>query len=157
MGISGVLHNPPQTITATSHGIQIVAKGVVVGEIIKWTPATQTRGGTWVYELNYETSGVPVDFVPGNTTGYTINLTRYDLWSSKYEEVFGDASIEQALGQQYAPFDVRQYLKRPDGTKELWVYRSCWMTSVGRDYGVDGDRIIKVQAVLSYVKKERIL
>ncbi len=149
--------NPPDTLLATSHGIKIMAKGVTVGAIIKWTPAAYTRAMALPTELNYETSGHPIDVVPGNLGGFKITVNRYDLWKSKMEEVFFDASIEEALGMQDNPFVVYQYLLKPDGTKELVVYRKCWFSSIGRDYDTAGDRIIKVAGEITFLKREKIL
>lgn len=148
--------NPPETAVKTSHGLQIVVNGKVIGAITSWSPDAKTRGMTHIYELNYETSGHPVDIVPGNLGGFTIRVNRYDLWKDRFEEVFGGISVEEALGDQDRPFEVRQVMKRPDGTKEVYVYRGCWMSSVGRTYSATGDRIVMVSATLTYLEKVRI-
>lgn len=157
MAITAKVKNPPQTSIATSHGIQIVAKGIVVGAIVRWSPAAYTRGMTHVFELNYLTSGHPIDVVPGNLGGFKIAVDRYDLWTKKMEEAFFDMTIEEALGMQDRPFEVNQFLLKPDGTKELVVYRGCWFDSIGRTYDATGDRIIKVSASLTFLKRERVL
>lgn len=149
--------NPPVTTTVTSHGLQVVARGKIIGEIQDWTPAAMVRAMKWVYELNMLTSGTPVDVIPGNISGYTVVIKRYDILHAKYEEVFGDLSWEVALGNQQEPFDVKQYLTYSDGSKELIVYRGCWMSSVGRKYSAEGDRIVVVDATLTYLKAERVL
>lgn len=149
--------NPPNTLIATSHGIQIVAKGKVVGAIVKWAIDPYTRSFTKVYELNYASSGHPIDLVPGNLDGFKISVSRYDIWKRKFEEAFVNASIEEALGLQDTPFEVNQYLLRPDGEKELVVYRGAWLSKVGRTYDSTADRIIKVDGEITFLRREKIL
>ena len=75
----------PNTSTATSHAIAIRAGGVTVGMIQSWAPS-QSRTVTPVYELNPATTGEIIENVPGNVAGTTIQVSRYDLFSTRMEE-----------------------------------------------------------------------
>jgi hypothetical protein len=150
--------NPPASLTKSSHGIQIKVGGNTIGAIARFAPAAYTRGMTHIFELNPLSSGHPIDVVPGNLGGFTLGVNRYDIWKQPFEQVFGgDISIEEALGNQSNPFEVQQYLWRPDGYKELTVYRGAWFSSIGREYTNTGDRIVMVTGTLTFVRRDKIL
>lgn len=144
----------PNTSTATSHGISIRVDGRTIGMIQTWVPS-QNRPATPVYELNSATSGGVLEQVPGNVGGLTITVTRYDLFKSRMEEVWGFNMT--MLSDQINPIEVREKFLHPDGTTEVDVYTGCWFTNIGKNYGAQGDRIINVNAALVYKNKVRIL
>jgi hypothetical protein len=119
-----------------------------------WAPA-QSRPAVAVYELNAANSGVVMEQVPGNLGGLTITVTRYDLFKSRMESIWGfDMTM---LTDQVNPIEIREKMKHPDGTTEVDVYTGCWFTSLGRNLGAQGDRLIMVNAALVYTNKKRIL
>jgi len=149
--------NPPQTLTKTSHGIQIKVRGVVIGSIASFKPGPWRREFTHIYELNPLSSGHPVDVVPNNLSGFKIAVTRYDIWTAPFELVFGGKmSIFEALGNQNEPFDVYQYFWHPDGSKEISVYRNTWIEQVGRTYDAGRDRVVLVDGSFVYLRKDRL-
>lgn len=151
------VHNPPDTVVKSSHGIQIKVRGTTIGVISNFTPGPETRQMTHVYELNPLSSGHPVDLVPGNLAGFTINVARYDIWNEPFEKIFGGGiEIYEALGNQYKPFEVYRYWYHPDGYKEILVYRNCYMSSVGRNFQSTGDRIVMVNGTMAFLRKDKI-
>jgi len=149
--------NPPQTVVRTSHALTIVYNGVTIGLINGWAPKT-ARTITPIYEINTATSGSIYEKVPGNETGNTIEVSRYDLYKSRIETLFGTVDLANSLTNQDAPFTVIERWVAPatpiaGGGTEILSYSGCWFSSIGRAYRSDGDRIVMVSATLEYVKK----
>jgi hypothetical protein len=148
----------PNTTTATSHGITIRVKtgsytnanDTVIGMIQTWAPA-QSRAAGAIYELNASGSGEVYEQVPGNLGGLTISVTRYDLFKSRMETVWGFNM--KMLTDQNNPIEIRERFRHPDGTHEIDAYMGCWFTSLGRNLGAQGDRLINVNATLVYTDK----
>jgi len=152
--------NPPVTTVRTSHGISIqTEQGVVIGFIQSFQPG-QNRGVTPIYELNAETSGIPVENVPGNVGNLILQVSRYDIYPQRMEQVFGTRDFEM-LSDQNRPFLVREIQRVPTGdgtsfTEEVRQYVGCWFTSIGRNYASSDTRIVMVSASLAYLRKERL-
>lgn len=146
--------NPPNTAVRTSHAMTIRARNITIGVIQNWG-INMTRGVTHVYEINSATSGEPIEAVPGNVGGLTINVNRYDLFNRRMEQAFGTADFEM-LGDQNNPFEVRETWRFPNNAVEARAYLGCWFSSVGRTYQATGDRIVNVQAQLTFVRKVRL-
>jgi hypothetical protein len=146
--------NPPETLARTAHSLSILYNGVRLGLIQGWNPQ-QSRDVTPIYELNVETSGLPLENIPGNVRGLTIGITRYDLWTQRMEQVFGTFDLSM-LSNQQSPFSVVEEWSKPDGTKETWEYSGCWFTNIGRSLKSDDNRIVQVSASLTYVYKRKL-
>ena len=146
--------NPPQTLVRTSHALTIRANGTTIGLINGWTP-TISRTITPIYELHTKTSGDPVEKVPGNLTGQTIAVQRYDLYPTRMETAFGTVDVLM-LSAQDRPFSVVERWKFPGGTYEVIQYTGCWFSQIGKAYRSDGDRIVNVNATLEYVARQLI-
>lgn len=151
--------NPPQTLVRTSHSLTIRANGVAIGLINGWNP-TISRTITPIYEINTKTSGDPLEKAPGNVTGQTIAVQRYDLYLVRMELAFGTRDL-MMLSLQDAPFDVVERWQYPStpgvgGGVEVIRYSGVWFSNIGRSYRSDGDRIVNVNATLEYVKRELI-
>ncbi len=152
--------NPPVTNIRTSHGITIqTASGVIIGFITNFTPA-QGKAVTPAYELNAITSGRPIENVPGNVSGLSLDVSRYDIYPRRMEEAFGTDDFEM-LTDQNVPFTVQEITRIPGGdgetfTTEVRQYTGCWFTSIGRSFRADDTRIIMVSARMVYLSKERL-
>jgi hypothetical protein len=156
----------PETLVRTSHSLTITVNGATIGLINGWNP-TQSKTITPVYQIarfaHQTFTGDPVEKVPGNMTGQTIAVQRYDLYPVRMEQAFGSsifAAAEAAgrrdlmmLTNQDRPFIVRERWDYPDGGTEVIEYSGCWFSNIGRNYRSDGDRIINVNATLEYVKR----
>lgn len=143
----------PNTTTASSHAISIRANGVIVGLIQSFAPS-QSRTITPVYELSPVNTGEMIEQVPGNITGTTIQISRYDLFNKRMEEAWGaNFDLREMLTNQNEPLTIQERWTQYSGAVSTYVYSGCWFSSLGRNYAVNGDRIINVSATLSYTKK----
>ena len=62
------------------HGAAIVVNNAIVGRIQSWHPeGAYNRDGEHVYELSNVTIGLPVDYVPGKSTGFTVSFARTEV------------------------------------------------------------------------------
>ena len=156
----------PETLTRTSHSLTIIGPGnKVIGSINGWNPA-QSKTITPVFQIateyNGTVSGDPMEKIPGNVTGQTIAVQRYDLYIDRMEKAFGTAFSAAAGGdlmmltQQDRPFAVQEKWKYPNGTIEVIQYDGCWFSNIGRNFRSDGDRIINVNATLDWTKRRKI-
>lgn len=148
-------YNPPDTLTRTAHSLTIIVNGKPIGLISGWSPQ-MSRAVQPIYEINAETSGLPYENIPGNVTGLTISVTRFDLWTAKMEEAFGTTDLTM-LSHQQSPFSVQEKWSKPDGTSEIYEYSGCWFTSLGRGLRSDDNRLVQVNATLVYLYKKKIL
>jgi hypothetical protein len=145
----------PNVATRTDHSISIRAGGVTVGRIQNWGPS-QTRNVEALYELNSATSGGMAEQVPSVISGLTINVTRYDLYDKKMEQIWGIGNGFLLLTDQTTPFRINERWDNPDDTVEMWTYVGCWFTSLGRTHSSQGDRITKVNATIAYTNKYQV-
>ena len=147
----------PNTTVATSHAIAIRVDGLVVGMIQSWAPS-QSRTITPVYQLKPEFSGEIVENVPGNVAGTTIQVSRYDLFSTRMEQAWGKGfDIGEMLSNQNNPLEIQERWTQYSGVVQQYIYSGCWFSSLGRNYAVQGDRIINVSATINYVKKRKFV
>jgi hypothetical protein len=146
----------PKTTVRTSHAVAIRANGVTIGQIQTWNPQ-QTRGVVPTYELNSATTGEVYENVPGNISGLTIQVSRYDLYKKKMEQAWGTSFNIQMLTDQANPLEISEKWSNPDGSVELYVYTGCWFTNLGRSLTANGDRIVNVSASLMYERVRAFL
>lgn len=97
----------PSTTIRTSHAISIKAGSLVIGNIQSWSPS-QSRAITPQYEIDAVGVGLPLEQVPGVASGLTIQIARYDLYTSKMEEVWGTPKPFWMLTDQHNPIDVEE-------------------------------------------------
>lgn len=155
---------PPSTQVVTNHGLFISVNGKVVGAINTWEP-DESQGVQAVWEFGGVTTGqndVPAERgeafenVPGNITGTTIGITRYDIYASRFESAFGTRDLIM-LSRQTEPIQFREFIQAPDGTfAEQNVYYGVWFNKRGRRHDAKGDRIVMVNASATYTRKRRI-
>jgi len=144
----------PNTKVRTGHAVAIRVRGVTIGFITSWA-YNLNRDISAVYELNPQTSGEPVENVPGNVTNLTISVQRADLYISKMEEAFGGQDISM-LSDQSIPFEVYEVWNNPDGTREMYVYTDCWFSRIGRRIESTGDRVVRADAEITYVRRVKV-
>lgn len=145
----------PNTTIRSSHATSIRVASTTVGQIQTWAP-NQSRTVTPAYQLaatlNGIDSGEVVENVPGNITGLTIQVSRYDLFASKMEEIWGSSNALWMLTKQTNPFEIEEKWSNPDGTSEKFIYFDCWFSQLGRNLQAQGDRIVMVNATLNYAR-----
>jgi hypothetical protein len=154
---SATFSAPPSTVARSSHAITIKTQaGLTIGLIQNWAPAQQ-RQVTAIYELNVETSGLPWENIPGNLTGLTIAVSRYDLYTSRMEDAFGTPSLS-VLTDQSSPIAVQETWTDPNGNLvEQWIYKGAWFNNIGHQYRSDDNRLVLVNGSLTYLIKTRLV
>lgn len=147
---------PPSTLVRTSHALTIKVGGNTIGLINGWTPA-QSRTVTPIFELDIDNSGDPVECMPGNMSGMTVSINRYDIYTQRMEEAFGTTDLTM-LSRQGQPFEVFEIWVSPGNSEEVdrFIYSGCWFTSLGRQLRSDDTRLVNVNASLIYTKKLRV-
>jgi hypothetical protein len=167
----------PVTNIRTSHALTIRASGINVGLINNWAPDSG-RGLTPIFQIGQDGSGNPEEIMPGNATGLTITVSRFDAYKKRMEEAFGTPDLVM-LTRQNQPFDLYESWKLPNddllninaaitpgtgvGTlptpfieTERFVYQKCWFARLGRTIRSDDNRIINVNATINYTKKLKV-
>ena len=143
--------------TKVYHGVSITAgnQSNIIGRIQSWQPDSYTREGVHLYELADISFGRPVEFIPGKATGFTIAVTRAEVWSSEMEKAFGFTTLFNDLIDQNRPFSVKEFwIKGNSGYSQVWDYKGCWFTGKNIDaITSDGDGVTKISATLAYVSR----
>jgi hypothetical protein len=112
-------------------------------------------GGPNGTALNYSTkSGEPYEKVPGNVTGMSIDVQRYDIYTLQMELVFGTPRLDMLSNQRNA-LEVTESWTRPDNTTYVDQYRGVWFSNLGRTLSSTGDRVVNVNATLEYTTRVR--
>jgi hypothetical protein len=145
--------------TKVYHGVSITAgsfnAGTIIGRIQSWQPDSYTREGVHLYELADLSWGRPVEYVPGKATGFTVAVTRAEVWDAEMEKAFGFGFLFNDLVDQSFPFQMREFWIQGDkGTKQIWEYRGCWFQNKNIDaITSDGDGITRISATIAYVSR----
>jgi len=117
----------PVTELRTSHAITIRVANQVIGRIQGWTPA-QARDVKPKYEINAIGTGLPVEQVPGVMSAQTLQISRYDLYLNKMEEIWGTPKPLYALTDQHNPIEIEEkWIKIGNPAKPFLP----WMSAVG--------------------------
>lgn len=107
-------------------------------------------------ELNRETFGRPVDYVPAIDEGFQLSFTRSEVWADEVERAFGETKVYALLTDQVRPFIVRETYYRGRTPYIQWSYLGCWFTEKSpAAYAADGDGIISISSNLMYVNRLR--
>ena len=162
---------PPNTVAQLSHAVTIRVNGKTIGAISEWNPR-QTRTITELYELGDGTSGgysagvgVPFEKVPGNLSGMSVEVRRYDLYPQQMELRLWTSEDLTQLAAQLTAFDVRESWKFPAQLGEYGgsigngyadLYSGCWFSDVGKNLSATSDRVVNVNATLQWTRKQRI-
>jgi hypothetical protein len=149
----------PNSTIRTSYGLVIEVGGVSIGMIQTWNPQ-QSRTITPVYQLGdgilqhdgYVSAGGVVENVPGNIGGLTLSISRFDMFRSRMEQVWGIADMEM-LTDQKNEIVVKESWTDPQGLKVAYNYQGFWFTSLGRTVSATDSRIVNVSASASYVRR----
>jgi len=160
----------PFSTTITSHALLIRAGGDAVGAITSWQPK-QDRTVTPVYEFgnaslgSFTTGGgadvpaepgEPYEIVPGNITGTTITINRYDIYRRRFEQAFGTNNLEM-LTKQDRSISLIEFWASPEGDLDFnYIYYGAWFTSIGRNHDAKGDRIVMANATAMYTRRREV-
>ncbi len=148
---------PGAPTTKTYHGASIVVQGNIVGRITSWQPSAYNREGNHVRELSHVTWGRPIDYVPGQSTGYSISFARTEVWNQELELTLGFGALFDDLMDQTRPWVTQEYLFRGTELNLLWQYSGCWFTAKNNNnWEAAGDAIVTVECELNYVSRIRV-
>lgn len=143
----------PNTSVRASHAVTIRVNGITIGLIQSWAP-NQNRPTTAIYELNAASAGEILERVPMNITGTTINVNRVDLYNKRMEEAWGPNFNINMLTDQTNPLDIKEKWSNPDNKQLIIMYTGCWFTSLGRNMPADGDKVVRVNAAIDFVRHD---
>lgn len=142
----------------TYHGITLEVDGFVLGRIQSWHPSgAYTREGEHVYELSNLSWGLPVDYVPGRATGFSVTATAAELWTKEIEIQLGLSAVQfNNLIEQNRPFTAREYWFRGIDTYQIWTYRGCWLTDRNEEaFSADGNARVIANFTFNYISRQR--
>lgn len=143
--------------TMTYHGGAIAINNRVVGRVKDWTPGKFNRTVTEVREVSNTAWGVPVDNVPGISTGYSVSFTRTEVWQQELETVLGFDATFATLADQTRPFEAYEYLFRGANPYRVWLYKGCWFTDKSpNQWSASGEGIIEVACEFAYVVRHKV-
>jgi hypothetical protein len=153
--------NPDAVTSKTYHGITLSVGGKVLGRVQSWnTTGAYTREGNHVYELNNQTWGLPVDYVPSRATGFNIAATVAELWGSEIEVQLGMKSSGDQIWNlihQTRSFTADEFWFRGVDLYRIWRYRGCWLTDRNEtDYRADGDARVIANFNFNYVSRQLV-
>lgn len=149
----------PNTRARLSHAYTLqTGRGQVVGAVFR-TENRTSRDVEFEYENDVNANGEPADIVPQIITTQSFAITRWDLYDTIMEEVFGEFEIEM-LTDQTRGFKLREVWRAPNlflnSRGRRYEYLPMWFTDLGREVNADGDRTIRVAATLSYLRKRKV-
>lgn len=143
----------------TYHGAAIVVQGNLVGRIQSWQPdGAYNRDGEHVYELNKNTIGKPMDYVPGKATNFTVSFARVEAWGKEFELALGEQNVYADLTDQRKPFVIQEFLYKGNQPYRLFQYNGCWLRSKNPEaWTSDGNYIHKISGQIAYVSRLRVI
>lgn len=123
----------PNTRTRLSHALTIRAAGRTIGAVHSISPS-QSRTVDQEFEVEANSKGMPIDLVPQTVDKRELRVSRYDLYTSIMEEVFGNYEIIN-LCDQYRPFTLREvWSSRLPGSNAVNFLNSA-PTLIGQPFG----------------------
>lgn len=160
--IAGILRGPnavPNTRARLSHAFQLrTGRGRIIGAAFQMD-VRQTREIEFEYENDVNANGQPADIVPQVQTGQTITLARWDLYDSLMESAFTGFEISM-LTDQRRGFRLRETWRSPGSIlgarNRRFEYRPCWFQDLGRVVEATGERTVRVNATLAFLRKDKI-
>lgn len=141
--------------TQVYHGSTIKINNKVVGRIRSFNAdGAFQRTITPVYELNKTTWGRPVENIPGQNTGYTLTITRAEVWDAEFERTIFDFVFHD-LGDQTFPFTIEEFLWKGSEIYYIITYSGCWFNTKNIEtFEAGGEGIIVVNAGITYVSRK---
>lgn len=139
----------------TYHGLNILVDSTVIGRIQSWNPSAHQRTVTHKWELSKANFGRPIDLVPSKSDGYSISMSRLDVWESELERVLGYGAVWSDLIDQNYPITLTEVLYRgADSIYTSWDYPSCWFSNYQvSEYGAEGDGYVTVNADVAHLPR----
>lgn len=152
-------HAAFQPTTMVYHGMSIAVRtpggnAVEIGRVQSWNPQGMTRQVSHKSEISKTDWGRPVDIVPGKADGYTVSMSRIEVWNNELELTLGYKEPWRDLMDQQFPVDFYEFLYKGNKLYRCWVYPNAWCQSYSRqDISAEGDGIISVNADFAHMPK----
>lgn len=153
-------------MTKTYHGLSIISEsGQIVGRVQSFSPKVAQRDGSLVYELNAQTWGRPIDYVPGKEGGRSLSCSRIEVWNEEMEIAFGPANdiarnggVEwMDLCEQTQPFIFQEAWFKGNSRYRAWEYLGCWFTSKSfSGFSAEGDAKVVADCEMAYVIRKAL-
>lgn len=150
---------PYAPVTQSYHGFGIQVDGVYIGRITEWTPIQMARPGVHIRELNPNTYGQPVDFVPGQEENFALAFARAEVWGEEMERAVGFNDVFTLLVNQNRPFIVDEVYKRGNSVYRKYRYLGCWFTSKSQQpfQSEGGDSVIRINGEIAFVNRQKLI
>ena len=150
----------PNTRTRLDHAFTLRANsGRIIGAVYN-IDQRQARQIDDEYEIDVNAHGEVADMVGQHLTGRTLAVQRYDLYTDVMEEVFGSSELVM-LTDQSRGFRLREAWRAPGGIftggQRLYEYSPVWFSDIGRALNAEGDRVVRVNATLTWGIRQRVL
>lgn len=153
--------------TKTYHGLTLIdGKGQMVGRIQSFKPNIGSRAGIHLWELNPNTFGAAIDYVPGITSGMSLSVSRVEVWEDEFEISLGAGTDDVArvgnkewagLWEQTNGMTMQDALLRGNSMYRSWEYLGCWFTTKDISQATaQGDAIYIADVQMAYVTRRLV-
>lgn len=151
----------PTTQIVSNHGLLIFAGTKFIGVVAAWSH-THNQTVTPAYVFGDQVVGIndvkpargePVENMPGNATGMSINIERYDIYTERFEDAFGTKRLDM-LTMQNSPLTFKEVIKGPGQRFDLiGQFYGVHFTSLGYQHRADDTRQVRVQASAAFTRR----
>jgi hypothetical protein len=98
-------------------------------------------------------SGEPYELVPGNISGTSISIQRYDIYTNRFESAFGTQNLIMLTRQTNNMRFVELWQGPDQAIRYQNVYYGAYFTQIGRSLSATGDRITNVSGSAMYSRR----
>lgn len=148
----------PSFGTKTFHGcgLVVVSPGAqrAIGRIQSWTPQIHSRDGIHLWELHWDTFGVPIDYIPGRLNAPSASVSRTEVWDDEFELALGYPTIWTTLCDQTKPFITDEFWHKGEEEYRIWEYVGCWFGDKNESgLEAEGDTIVRADGTVNFVTR----
>lgn len=161
---SGLLSgSEPQTTTRLSYGFTLHTaiqgrRPRIIGTLqnVRFAQGRQIDDE---YEVEANSTGLPIEMVPQALNRREVTFTRFDTYSTLLEQIFGDGEIVTLLDSAH-PLLLREVWKDPSGffstTTRAYQYTNVKIENYEREVRVD-NRIVVTNITLRWGNRIRVI
>ena len=96
--------------------------------------------------------GEAYETVPGNIGGTELQISRYDLYTSRFETAFGTTSLDMLVNQRSSIRFVEIFKSPGNDLNFGRIFYGCWFTRKGRNHDANSTRIEQADASAMYAR-----